>query len=72
MRIQRISYGPEAKGKCGTILSHENNTLLILVDGSTIECKDLYWNWVPLDDEAASYLEEVKRAAIPMTSCFTD
>lgn len=58
---------PIIQGKCGIILSHENNTLLIRMDSGE-EVKDLYWNLIPLDDEAKAYIENVEKTATPMTS----
>jgi hypothetical protein len=67
VRVQRVSYGSMAIGKTGIILSHSNNTLHIKLDDGP-ECDDLYWSWIPLDDEAKEYIEEVERTATPMTS----
>jgi hypothetical protein len=65
MRVQRISYGLNGKGKSGTIISHQNNLLVIRLDAGA-EYEDFYWNYLPLDDEAKTYLAEVERTAIPM------
>ncbi len=67
MRVQRIGYGSLAIGKCGTIISHDNNFLRIRLDDNT-EYEDVYWNYKPLDDEAKDYLTEVERTAIPTPS----
>lgn len=71
MRIKWKSYKPLIEGKEGTIISHDNNTLLIKLDNG-VECKDLYWNVNALDDEATAYIKKVAETAIPLLSYFND
>lgn len=65
MRVKWTSYNPNIVGLEGTIIGHTNNSVQVRLTTGEI-CDDLYWNIVPLDDEAQEYIKEVKRTATPM------
>ena len=67
MRVQRKVHSEDDKGNTGSILSHDNQTLRVHVDGTADDavCEDAFWNWLPLDAEAAKYLQQVEDTSEP-------
>lgn len=59
MRVQRI-----ANNICGVVIGHSNDLLIIKLDNG-IECKEHWWYWLPLDNEARTYLEKVEQTIKP-------